>query len=95
MGIYRVKENIYYQLRVLNRLLDTRRIVDELGISEYKESVFINLESQLNEEVELEEVLRTVEGGLRVANRAGEFENEVNIVAKLFKLTPLRVRDIC
>ena len=28
MGLYKVKDCIYYQLRVLNRLLDSRRVAD-------------------------------------------------------------------
>ena len=28
MGIFKVKESVYYELRVLNRLLDSRRVAD-------------------------------------------------------------------
>ena len=33
MGLYKVKEGLYYQLRVLNRLLDSRRVADQIGQS--------------------------------------------------------------
>ena len=43
MGLYKIKDCIYYQLRVLNRLLDSRRVADEIGMSEYKERIFMSI----------------------------------------------------
>jgi hypothetical protein len=95
MGLYLPRESIYYELRVLNRLLDSRRIADELGTTSYKESAFVNLELQLNNQAPLGDVMRALEAALRVADRSGEFQEEALIAAKLFKLLPFRHRDLC
>ena len=95
MGLFRVKDSIYYQLRVLNRLLDSRRIADELGQSHFKESAFINIENLLTTGTSLAEVVGAVEGALRVTDRSGELGQEENIAGRLFKLLPFSQHNLC
>jgi|JI9StandDraft_1071089.scaffolds.fasta_scaffold36522_2 hypothetical protein len=72
MGIYRAEAVFYGQLRLINRLLDSRRIADELGPSDFKERIFVNIENALLNGDSLESILREIEGGLKGVDRSGE-----------------------
>jgi hypothetical protein len=47
MGLYRASIVVYNQLQIINRLLESRRITDELSPSQFKEKIFSTIESML------------------------------------------------
>ena len=53
-----MRNAMYSQLRMLNRVLTSRRIADELGPFDYKESIFRNIENMFLDSESLTDILR-------------------------------------
>lgn len=72
MGLYRASIVAYNQLQIINRLLESRRITDQLGPSQFKERIFSTIESMLMDREPLDDILKVIEGGLKGLDRSGE-----------------------
>jgi hypothetical protein len=72
MGLYRTNMNLYSSLKLLNRLLHTRRIADELGPYNFKERVFANIDEMYQKMDPLSTILKLVEKSIKEVERAGE-----------------------
>lgn len=94
MGIFKAEAVFYGQLRLINRVLSSCRISDELGPTEFKERVFANIENALLNGDSLESILREIEGGLKGVDRSGELELEPSISKNIYKLLPQRHKDL-
>ena len=65
MGLYRTRINLYASLKLLNRLLQTRRISDELGPYNFKEKVFASIDELYQRMDPLSSVLKLVEKSIK------------------------------